>query len=311
LAAASGRKLDFVAVTEHNTSSHFNAIREWQPWFDRLLVIPGREITTFRGHANVFGPLEFLDFRLDPRDPDAAHRLLADIRSRGGLVSINHPGLPGGEACMGCGWDWPRSPADSFDAVEVVNGGAVAGSDRNPEGLLSGLSFWRAALASGQSPAAIGGSDNHDPLLAAGQGAAVGEPTTVVEANDLTVTDVLAGVRAGRSFIDLTAGEGRLLDYRLCHQGTDVPMGAHLRLPSPGVLHLEIQGDYAAARSIEIVDGARLLHRIATAAGLAPENPLTTPLELEAGRHSLHVLVRDGAGRLAMLGSALTVEIDP
>jgi hypothetical protein len=63
LEAANRRGLDFVAVTDHNTMSQYNALRELQPYFDRLLLIPGREITTFQGHANLFGVTEFVDFR--------------------------------------------------------------------------------------------------------------------------------------------------------------------------------------------------------------------------------------------------------
>src|SRR2546430_5030684 len=47
LETATTRGLDFVAVTDHNTISHFDSLRELQPYFDRLLLIPGREITTF------------------------------------------------------------------------------------------------------------------------------------------------------------------------------------------------------------------------------------------------------------------------
>jgi hypothetical protein len=61
---ASERGLDFIAITDHNTVSHANAIRELQPYFDDLLLIPGREITTFQGHANLFGTLAPLDFRV-------------------------------------------------------------------------------------------------------------------------------------------------------------------------------------------------------------------------------------------------------
>ncbi|MGO4779040.1 CehA/McbA family metallohydrolase, partial [Lysobacter sp. 2RAB21] len=62
--AASAAGLDFIAVTEHNTVSHLADLRELQPYFDRLLLIPGIEITTFQGHANVFGTYAPVDFRV-------------------------------------------------------------------------------------------------------------------------------------------------------------------------------------------------------------------------------------------------------
>ena len=62
--AAASRGLDFIAISDHNTTSHFNVMRELQPYFDNLLLMPAREITTFQGHANVFGTTAFIDFRL-------------------------------------------------------------------------------------------------------------------------------------------------------------------------------------------------------------------------------------------------------
>src|SRR5690606_12073212 len=64
LEAARQRGLDFVAVTEHNTTSHAAALRELAPYFDRMLLIPGREVTTFHGHFNVFGITSPIDFRI-------------------------------------------------------------------------------------------------------------------------------------------------------------------------------------------------------------------------------------------------------
>jgi hypothetical protein len=60
--AAAARGLDFIAITDHNTSSQYDQMRELQPFFDHLLLIPGREMTTFHGHFNVFGVTQFMDW---------------------------------------------------------------------------------------------------------------------------------------------------------------------------------------------------------------------------------------------------------
>jgi len=57
--AAVARGLDFIAVTDHSTQSHYDAERELQPYFDDILLLPGREITTYRGHANVLWHHQF------------------------------------------------------------------------------------------------------------------------------------------------------------------------------------------------------------------------------------------------------------
>jgi len=119
LHAAAGRGLDFVAVTDHNTISHYDALRELQPYFDRLLLIPGREITTFEGHANVYGSTEFLDFRVGSSSVPDMDSLLQRVGPGNSIVSINHPNAPSGEVCMGCGWHPKSADMRLVAAVEA------------------------------------------------------------------------------------------------------------------------------------------------------------------------------------------------
>ncbi|WP_397421497.1 CehA/McbA family metallohydrolase [Phenylobacterium sp.] len=204
LDAAAARGLDFVAVTEHNTSSHFQALAELQPHYDRLLLIPGREITTFQGHANIIGMTAPLDFQLGGSRAPTFAQILDQAEAARALVTINHPGLPSGEACMGCGW---TAPVDfrRIQAVEAINGGIT-------DGPLSGVAFWEARLNAGFRLTAVGGSDNHDATLDPAKPSAVGRPTTVVYAQALSQDAILAGLRAGRVFIDVQGTRDRLLD---------------------------------------------------------------------------------------------------
>ena len=212
LQEAAARGLDFVALTDHNTTSHFQTIAELQPWFDDLLVLPGREITTFQGHANLFGPTAFVDFRLGSSGVPDFDALLNGLGA-GGLVVINHPALPSGEFCMGCGWtaktDWSR-----VDAIEVINGGAVAAAGGKADTGMSGLAFWESLLTRGFRITAIGGSDSHDTDRPAGAPGALGRPATVVFAQGLSQAAILAGVKAGRAYIDVE-GTGATLTFQL------------------------------------------------------------------------------------------------
>ena len=144
--AAVRRGLDFIAITDHNTTSQYDDERELQPYFDKLLMIPGRELTTFHGHANEFGTTRFIDYK--PADVNAMFR---QARSLGAIVSINHPQSPSGEICMGCGWT-ASPPADMnlVTSVEVVNGAG-----------LPATKFWDEQLKHGFRLTAVGGSDNH------------------------------------------------------------------------------------------------------------------------------------------------------
>ena len=102
--AAARRGLDFIAITDHNASSQYDEMRELQPYFDKLLLIPGREITTFQGHINFLGSTDYIDFRLDGKNVPDVNTLLESAARVGAITSINHPLSPSGEICLGCGW---------------------------------------------------------------------------------------------------------------------------------------------------------------------------------------------------------------
>ena len=227
--AARDARLDFIAITDHNTFSHRDPMRETQRGFPSLLLIPGTEITTFRGHANAIGVSAPLEFELgSPRLP-AVRDLQANVDQQGAILSINHPGQPSGEICMGCGWtamdtDWSR-----IAAVEVINGSGAPG--RKPEGPMSGIVFWENLLRQGYRITAIGGSDNHDPTDRKGERQSpIGSPTTVVWTNELSQKGVIEGVKSGRVFIDLTNSPGIGFDSEGRSAAGAVKMGGVLML---------------------------------------------------------------------------------
>ena len=242
LEAAAARGLDFVAVTEHNTSSHFQDLAELQPYYDRLLLIPGREVTTFQGHLNVLGMTAPLDFQLGSARAPTLARILDEAEAAHALVSINHPGLPSGEACMGCGWtaatDFGRIPA-----VEAINGGMSRGP-------FSGVPFWEARLNAGRHVTAVGGSDNHDAALDPAKAPAVGRPTTVVHAEALSQDAVLAAIRAGHVFVDVLGTRDRLLEVTARAGGRTVQMGD--RIPGAGGAMLTVRVAHAAGGHIRL-----------------------------------------------------------
>ncbi|MFM1896860.1 MAG: hypothetical protein RLZZ385_1934 [Pseudomonadota bacterium] len=226
LQAAAQRGLDFVALTDHNSVSQYQQYEELRAYFDTLLLLPGREVTTFFGHANVFGSSVFIDFRLQPRAGQGWDFLLAQVQEQGALLSINHPGLPSGEDCMGCGWILPDTDYGEVAAVEVVNGGSISGPYASRH-----IGFWQDRLNAGHRLTGIGGSDNHDARRSADVAAAIGHPTTWVFAEQLSVPGILAGIRSGNVFIDV-AGSG----VRLTRFGVNgLSMGESLAAGSGGL----------------------------------------------------------------------------
>lgn len=233
--AARSAGLDFIALSDHNTTSQAASAAELSAYFDDILVLPAREVTTFEGHANVFGTWAPLDFRLRPGDSAGLARLLDAAEAAGALVAPNHPGLPSGEFCMGCGWsaatDWSR-----IRALEVVSGGVPA---LGMDGPFSGIALWNRLLDSGLRVTGIAGSDTHDPLRQDAGAPRVGRPATVVEAANLGVPAVLEGLRSGRVFLDLTGTPGVRLDYvASTPAGRSARMGGEL--------------DLAAGRSLDL-----------------------------------------------------------
>ncbi|SEE81004.1 CehA/McbA family metallohydrolase [Ruania alba] len=166
--------LDFLAVTEHNTVSHHGLLPDLGAALD-LTLLPGQEVTTARGHANVFGDVGWIDFRRP------ADEWIADAQARGGLVSINHP-LEGE-------WAWQHRVPSLPQAVELWHITWFRDlRSTEPWGLWP---TWR------QDAVLLGGSDYHNP----DHGYLPGTPTTWVAAESAAPEAILAGMAAGRTAI--------------------------------------------------------------------------------------------------------------
>ena len=211
-AAALANQLDFLAVTDHNTVSHWLDVDRAQSENPDLLLLHAREITTYRGHFNAIGEHRFTDFRLTLLRPMRA--LLADAASDGSFVSINHPWVVDDQWCAGCGWAERDADTVSHAAgVEVLNGSSPPRGSLSP-GDWPGWRFWADQLNRGLHVVAVGGSDAHDPESGS---PAVGQPTTVVWASELSEDAITAGLKSGRVFVrrvssglvDLSATDGR------------------------------------------------------------------------------------------------------
>ena len=171
-ASAAESGLEFLAVTDHNTVSHHPHLAAAGRRHG-LLLLPGQEITTERGHANAFGAIPWVDFR----QPAAAWA--SAVADAGGLLSVNHP------IAVDCAWR--QHLPQPAPLAEVWH---CTWRDRTWSGPLA---WW---LANGTGTVAIGGSDFHSP----GRDRPLGCPTTWVEVDDgePTTDTVLAGLRAGR-----------------------------------------------------------------------------------------------------------------
>lgn len=297
--AARDAGLDFVAITDHNTITQLADIARQQAHYPKTLLIPGTEVTTFNGHMNAVGLSNFVDFQLgSPRLPDLG-KLFDEAEAQGAFISVNHPGLPSGELCMGCGWtekdtDWSR-----VSAIEVVNGSTLRTS--GAESGLSGIALWDRLLKQGYRITAIGGSDNHDATDVTGaKQSPVGKPATVVFAKDLSVSSIVAGVRSGRVFVDVAGLPDATLDMTASAGKQAVAMGGELKLKRGEQARLDVMtANLPAGAQIEMV--AHGLDFEQLNGGAAYHLTLSGP----EGAGWARLNARDAAGKLLLLSNPI------
>ena len=293
--AAAARKLDFIAISDHNTISQFNDERELQPYFDQLLLIPGREITTFEGHANVFGTTDFVDFRLTSRHVPEIDQMLREVQQQHGIFSINHPGSPSGAACMGCGWTAPNTDYRLVTAIEAINGGSL-------DGPRSGIPFWQDKLSHGFRLTGIGGSDNHDADYQPAVRSAVGHPTTVVYAQNLSERAILDGIRAGHVFVDIEGTADRGMEFTAEAGEQKAAMGDNLRVSSGEHVRLHLKlVSLPEAHPEMLVDGE--IKSLQEDSSTPESSEHTFDYVSDGQRHWIRVNVRAADGKLLLLGN--------
>jgi hypothetical protein len=242
--------LDFVALTEHNTTSHLTAIGELSD--PKPLVIAGIELTTFRGHTLSLGTREWIDWGV-MRD-DGMSGIAADVQRQGGLFVIAHPRAEGDPVCTGCDWRFDEMMPGVAPAVEVWNG-PWAGDSNNE----SALALWHEWLNQGRRLVATAGSDAHG---AGGLCAGVGR--NVVWSPDLAEETILGSIAAGH----LCLSSGQRLELAAASGGREAVMGQTLAAgsadfravwqgcPSSSLLRLVGDGNVLAAGRAES-DGTR------------------------------------------------------
>lgn len=181
---ASTRGLDYVAITDHN-----DIRAQSDPGFGTqgVIGVPGYE-NSLKTHAQMLGATRL--YENGDKGLEATRAVADSLRRDGGVFQVNHPSSP----------DWAFRYEIPAETSEVWNlpwyyqppFPAAADNDR-------ALAFWQGWLDTGAKVAAVGGSDSHWAATASVQG--VGQPTTWVYASEPTPAGVLAGLRAGRTFI--------------------------------------------------------------------------------------------------------------
>lgn len=265
-AAAAARGLDFIAVTDHNTSSHWIDVDRVQAATRRVLLLHGREITTYHGHFNAIGERRVSAFALDLSRP--IRDLMTAASSDGSFVSINHAWLADDEWCPGCRWiARDRQTIAAARGIEVANGPTVDD--------LPGWDLWARLLNAGQWLVPVGGSDIHDLT---GGDRRIGEPTTIVYANGLSEDDIVTGLKSGRVYGRTDGPDGPALDFRA--EGAHDEFALMGQSIVPGHLHLLATIDRAEGQECEWLNRAST---ITTQPIQSDHATLTTDIDAQLG----------------------------
>lgn len=198
--------LDYYIATEHNV------LHTGWPQTD-VLVMPGVELTTVIGHANLFG----LDRRPEAltdilRHKDAGllaedlEKAFAECREREWLVSVNHPYL--------YVWKWLYAGLrlETLDCLEIINDPTYAANpdaqaeEANQKAVRLADLLW----ADGYRVCAVGGSDSHKELNDFYPGATEpsipGDPATWLYMDCLSEHHALDALRYCRSYVTRRCG---------------------------------------------------------------------------------------------------------
>jgi hypothetical protein len=205
---------------------------------------------------------------------------------------------------MGCGWQ-PQTTIDMslFTGAEVINGDGH---------FLSSIDFWDRELSRGEHLTAIGGSDNHHAMEPPGPGA-IGWPTTVVEATELSVPAILDGIRHGRVFIDLTGSHDKVIDLEARDSASQVenegwtPMGSAIDSKAGESLEFHVKLSACPHSAVHLfLDG----HETPVLAPLSSESgteTLSFQWRSDGGTHWLRAEVRDANGSLMLVSNPIYI----
>jgi hypothetical protein len=193
-----GEGIELAIATEHNRVADYAPALSAVGVAGEVTAVPGNEVTTGRGHFNVFP-------------------------ASGAVTVLNHPHdthsafTPFARANFNAATGATRGLAHPFTAMEVVNSGAMRSDWMEP------IRSWFALLNRGLAVTPIGASDSHDVSRFI-----VGQGRTYVRTPDgqpgrIDVADAMASIGAGRVVVSLglftqarigSAGPGDLVSGR-------------------------------------------------------------------------------------------------
>jgi hypothetical protein len=250
---ARARGLDFVHLSEHNTVSQHDFLVDAQSRHPALLLIPGMEWTTYSGHAGTIGLTDWADHKVGMPGVTAVAAANA-VHEQGALFNIHHPVLDLGDMCIGCAWTL-EVPPEAIDGVEVAGGGW------EQSGYIftrDAIAWWDALCDRGAHAAALGGSDDHKGGRDLGLfDSPIGNPTTMVYADELSVESIIRGIRDGRTVVKLQGPSDPMIELE-----SDPPREGDTISAQYVVLRATVEGAAAGTTQVRFVKNGQPLDAV-------------------------------------------------
>ncbi len=330
-AGPTGNALDFMTLVDHNNMVARGEIGRYDQAYPGKLIVPGTEVTTYKGHWNSQNAGQLADFRSGPvlrfYDVDTDNQVeageLGQVRASldpstqfaassasGGWAQINHPTIfqtvPA--QCRGCFWEYTDAQTDysKVDAIEVSTGTAAFPGNMNPAStapnpfLAGAISFYQHALSTGAHIAAVASSDDHQGGDAVGiTDSQVGRGATAVYASELSQSAITAAVKADHTYAKPFGADAPDVTMTASSPGkADAIPGDSITAPSAQIAVNVKNAGAAAARPgsylLEILkDGISV-----DSAAISSDDFNHTYTATESGRYSFQVSRTPGASKL-------------
>ncbi|MGN0350870.1 MAG: CehA/McbA family metallohydrolase [Roseburia sp.] len=189
---AKDMEMDFYVPTEHNLMH--------TGWCDTdLCMLPGIEITTDKGHFNLFGITEMPEKLLEIVKSNGTSQMdqyveetIKEANRKDWIVSLNHPFLTIWK------WKYGKTSLKDFQCVEIVNDPTYQDASLSNDQAICFLDeLWK----DGHKIWGVGGSDSHNLIEERYEGADLpsiaGDPGTYVFCEGLSPKNLMEEVRKG------------------------------------------------------------------------------------------------------------------
>lgn len=199
---------------------------------------------------------------------------------------------------MGCGWSAPDTDYKRVHVIEAINGGSL-------DGPRSGISFWQDKLNRGYRLTGIGGSDNHDTDYPPQIRSAVGHPTTVVYAQNLSEPAILNAIRAGHVFIDMEGIATRTFEFSAHVGSKTASMGDAISSLAGEQVHFTLKLVALEGAHPEVIRNGELATLLDTAPVKAKEEMRSFAYSSDGKQHWLRVNLRPAEETLLLVGNPI------